>query len=113
MDDAVKIPVRLRIDAALRGLNLKSIPYYILQRGNEFSGTVLLSLVARDRSVVLVGQQRNIDGKLEFTRVHKEEVLAPAAADEYIRRASTRDPDVWVIEIECVQNHDNPFEFEC
>ena len=110
MDDR-GIPSSVRIGAVLRQMDAQFIPYYVLQRGNEFSGTLLLSLLQADRTVKILSERRNDHNKPVFTKIHKEESLAPADADEYIRRAISRDPDLWVIEIE-TKNNVNPFETE-
>jgi hypothetical protein len=48
----------------------------------------------------LIGQQRNIDSKLEWVNLLGDDVVDEPRADEYIRKASSRDPDLWVVEIE-------------
>lgn len=98
------LPIGLRISAALRSLDQNFTPYYILQKGNEFSGTILLSLIQPDGTIILNAQQRNEQYKLTFMPVHKEVSLAPDKAHEYIQRAMKRDPDLWVIEIETREN---------
>ena len=104
------LPVGLKIAAVLRQLDQQSIPYYSLQKGNDQSGTILFSMLQASGQVILYGQQRNAQYKLVFMPLHKEESLAPAQADEYIRRALARDPDLWVIEIEARNLKTNFFD---
>jgi hypothetical protein len=104
-----QIPIGLNITAELRKLDQNFIPHYILQSGNHHSGTILLSLIQADCTVIIYGQQRNELNKLIFRPVHKDVSLAPNIADEYIQRAMKRDPDLWVIEIE-TRDPNNFFE---
>lgn len=105
------IPSSVRIGAVLRFMDGQFIPYYVLQKGNDDSGTLLVSLIDQNNRVKLLSERRKDDGKAYFSPVHKEETLAPHEASEYIQRAKNRDPDMWVIEIEA-KNHHNPFEQE-
>ena len=43
---------------------------------------------------------RDLDGRLAWYPAHKEDTIPESDADERIRRAVERDPDLWVIEIE-------------
>lgn len=95
-----RLPVHLLIDAALMPLNGRGIFYYIKQRGEKNSGMILLKLNGLKGVCKLMQQQRNFDGDLEWMNVLREDDVAEADADAYINRAMSRDPDLWVIEVE-------------
>ncbi len=57
----------------------------------------------------LLQQQRDLDGEMGWMQLFKGEMVAEREADEYIRRAVDRDPDLWAVEIED-QDMNNPFE---
>jgi hypothetical protein len=104
-----RLPTELWIDAHLRHLAAQGIPYYILNRGAYAAGTVLLK--ARGGAApgcLLLIQQRDIDGNLGWTHALGDENPDESRADDYIRRAVSRDPDLWVIEIED-PSRQNPF----
>ena len=49
-----------------------------------------------------------MDGNLGWVDALGKEIIAETDADEYIQRAITRDPDLWVVEIENTTTK-NPF----
>jgi hypothetical protein len=99
--DESRLPTGLWIDAHLRKLTTAAIFYTVVQKGNHASGLVMLKLNGMRGQVKLLMQERNFEsGALEWVFVFKEELAEESKADEYIRRAISRDPDLWVIEIE-------------
>lgn len=104
-----RLPVHLWIDAQLSPLNARGIYYYIHQRGEKNTGTILLKLNGLDGQCRLLTQQRDLDGHLGWMSACREENIEEPKADEYIKRAILRDPDLWVIEIED-RDMQNPFE---
>ncbi len=109
MTDDDRLPTRLWIDAHLKTLTLQGIPYYIVNTGNHASGTVMVKLYAPGQGCRVLQQQRNLDGEMGWMALFKGETVAESEADEYIRRAVDRDPDLWVVEVEDKELN-NPFE---
>lgn len=109
MAEEARLPTGLWIDLNLHTLNDRGIFYYIINRGNHASGVILLKLNGLDGKCTLLLQQRDIDGNLGWIHAMGDETLDEGRADEYIKRAVSRDPDLWVIEIED-PNRQNPFE---
>lgn len=104
-----RLPTALWVEAHLRRLNADGRNYYITQTGNYASGVVLVKISALDGTCRLLIQQRDLDGNLGWTAAMKQETVEEKTADEYIARATSRDPDLWVIEIEDREKN-NPFE---
>ncbi len=105
-----KLPVGLWLEAHLRGLDSACKPYYVVQRGDRSTGIILLKIDALDGTCRLLIQQRNfMTGELEWMAAMAQEDIACTEADAYIKRAVSRDPDMWVIEIEDREKQ-NPFE---
>ena len=94
------LPVHLLIDATLKTLTERGVFYYILQRGEKSSGVILLKMSDRTGICKLITQQRDLDGALQWVPAMEQEKVSESDADAYITRATTRDPDLWVIEIE-------------
>ncbi len=107
--DEPRLPTSLWVDAHLRRLANEGIPYYIINTGAYAAGTVMLKLYAPGEGCQLLIQQRDLNGVLGWANAMKEEIVEEPKADDYIKRAVSRDPDVWVIEIEDKQRR-NPFE---
>lgn len=104
-----RLPVHLLIDAGLGSLNARGVFYYIHQRGEQNTGTILLKLNNLEDQCRLLTQQRDLDGKLDWVDAMRKEQVEEVDADQYIQRAISRDPDLWVIEIED-REMKNPFE---
>ncbi len=107
--DEVRLPVYLLIDAILKPLNGQGIFYYVHQRGEKNTGTILLKLNNLTGVCRLLIQQRDIEGKLGWVDAMSKEHVEEDYADRYIQRSISRDPDLWVIEIEDSEMN-NPFE---
>ena len=104
-----RLPVHLWIDAQLRPLNDKGVFYYIHQKGDQNTGVILLKLNGLSGQCQLLIQQRDFDDELGWIHALAQEVVEESDADAYIQRTISRDPDIWVIEIED-REMVNPFE---
>ncbi|MCB1681002.1 MAG: DUF1491 family protein [Rhodospirillales bacterium] len=104
-----RLPVHLWIDAQLRPLADRGVYYYIQQRGERNSGIILLKLNGLGGQCRLLIQQRDLEGVLGWMNATGKEEVEEKSADAYIQRAMSRDPDLWVIEIED-RAMENPFE---
>ena len=72
----------------------------MVRRGEAKGGTLLLKLNQLDQGCRVLSQARDLDGKLGWLAAFRGDLVPEAEADEYIARAVTRDPDLWVVEIE-------------
>lgn len=108
MDDG-RLPTHLWVGAALRRLSMQAVPAFVLRKGEANGGSVLLKLNMFDAGCRLLSQIRDIDGRLNWMSVFREDVVDEAKADDYVARATQRDPDLWVIEVEDREGR-NPFD---
>jgi hypothetical protein len=102
-----RIPTELWVTAHLRQCAAKAVPVYVVRRGEPDSGTVMVKLVRKDRTCKLLSQSRDIDGNMGWMDVFGGEAVDERKADEYIARTVSRDPVVWVVEVE---GDKSPFE---
>ena len=104
-----RLPTGLLVDTILAPLNARGIFYYIMQKGNRGSGLLLIKINGLKGDVKLLIQARNfITDDIEWMPALQEELVSEADADAYIAKACSRDPDLWVIEIED-ESMQNPF----
>lgn len=104
-----RIPTALWVEGHLRRLNAEGVPYYITQKGAYAGGLVLLKINTLTDGCLLLTQQRDFEtNKLGWANALEQEQVAESDADAYIRRATQRDPDLWVIEVEDREGR-NPF----
>ncbi len=105
-----RLPTALFVDACLQPLAGRGIFHYIINKGEQNSGIVLLKLNGLTGKCRLLIQQRNFEtNEMGWTAALAEEMVEEAKADEYIQRSIGRDPDLWVIEVED-REMVNPFE---
>ena len=98
------------MDAHLTQLTAQGKYYYYIQKGNASSGLVMLKINNLKGQVRLIAQQRDfLEDKMTWAAALEQEVVEEPVADAYIQRAISRDPDLWVLEIEDTEMH-NPFK---
>jgi hypothetical protein len=106
MDD--RIPTEVWVTAHLRQCMAKGVPVYVMRKGAA-SGTVIVKIVMKSLGCRLFNQSRDLDGNMGWMDIYEGTVVDESRADEYIQRAASRDPDVWVVEVED-RDGKNPFE---
>jgi len=101
----------LTLTAQLRTIAGRGDFYTVIQRGDPDSGLIILKWRMR-QTLSLYTQERDFDdGKLKWQKIpdravgasgmtDSDDLLDESSIDAYITRATTRDPDVWVVEIE-------------
>ena len=95
-----RLPTHIWVEAHLKRCSIAAIPAVVIHKGEKMGGTVMLKIYQSGVGCRLLSQMRDLDGNLSWYPAHKEEIIGEAKADERIRRAVKRDPDVWVIEFE-------------
>lgn len=105
-----RLPTALYVDAHLKNLTAQAKFYHFIQKGNHSSGIVMLKLNSLQGKVKLIIQERDfMTDEMTWTSALPQETVEEPEADAYIQRAISRDPDLWVIEIED-RDMQNPFE---
>ncbi len=100
MSGEARLPTHLWIMGELRRCNDSGLPAYVLRKGERMGGLVLLKLALLDGTARLLVQQRDLEGRLGWMGAKGEAPIPEAEADAYIARATRRDPDLWVVEVE-------------
>jgi hypothetical protein len=101
--------LRLRSDifvsALIRRAELTGAFAALRRRGAAEAGAIFVKLDLLDGRAALFGpapQSEDPPPGVDrlFTRLHKEEWIDPASAEERLRREISFDPDLWIVEIE-------------
>ncbi len=71
----------------------------VLRRGDDDAGSVLLVLRGA-LGLVVLSQTRDAEGAAAWLRATGPDPVAPGAADGYVARQVSIDPDLWVVEFE-------------
>jgi len=85
----------------------------VLRKGDETAGTMVLKISTLDGKARALVPGYGVDGQRIWRPQPEHDPVAEADVDAYIARSVTRDPDVWVIEIEDRQGRhflDEPIE---
>ena len=93
-----RLKTSLWISAQVRSCDVALIPAVVARRGDSDSGQVLLKRDRRNGVFEVFARTLAPDGGSAWRRAAGpgEEALV----DEYIRRESNIDPDLWILEIE-------------
>ena len=93
------LPTHLLVAAALRRCVSAGKPAYVVRKGAEERGTVIVQVLRRGQGPLLFTQ--SAEGWMN-------PLDEKGDAEAYIARAVKRDPDVWVVEVED-DGGNNPF----
>ncbi len=100
MSSDTRIPTHLWIEAEIRRLSGEGHGVYVAARGDKTGGIVLQKISDMTGQCRLLIQQRDLKGELGWVDAMGEAVVSEKDADVYIAKATQRDPDLWVVEIE-------------
>ncbi len=97
------------VAATLRRCNDQGVPAYLVKRGDAERGTILLKLNRLNAGCEVWTEVRGTSGAPGWMQALAGKAVSDTQADEYVRRAVGRDPDLWVVEVEDPAGR-NPFE---
>ncbi len=72
----------------------------ILRKGDPTSGSVLLSCLIRGQNPIVYERFASIDGQTLWQKSLAEDSPSQDQVDEYLARRASRDPDLWLIELD-------------
>ena len=96
-----RLPTRVWVDALVRRAQVAGASAFIVQRGEESRGDVLIKVADLAGSARVYVPRTSMEGERVFVDLEVQGIgPEEASADEYVSRARDRDRDLWVIEIE-------------
>jgi hypothetical protein len=93
-----ELRARFWVDALVRRAETGLASAYVIRRGDEDAGAVLVKVVDADRLAHLYVPARDEHGERIWTRFRGGPV-PEFEADDYCRRRVDDDPDLWLVEI--------------
>ena len=97
------------IMAHVRRCNADGVPATVVRRGDSRGGTLVLKINQFERGCRVLSQALDMNGSLGWLAAFSGALVPETEADDYISRATGRDPDLWVVEIESPDGW-HPFE---
>ena len=85
--------------AVIRRAEVAGASAYVVKKGSEDAGTVLLKVSKLDGTAVVLSQARAGEGELVWMRPLGE-VTDDEKASAYFEKQLKFDPDIWIVEIE-------------
>ncbi|NVJ97347.1 MAG: DUF1491 family protein [Alphaproteobacteria bacterium] len=95
-----RLSTKLWIDAHLRTCFANDMPAFVVAKGDEERGGVILKVNCFAAGVFLFEQSLDFDGNRIWRRLGPEGGQQEPDADGVVARKRQFDPDLWVIEIE-------------
>ena len=96
-----RLPTYLWADALVRRALGAGAAAFVLQRGDESRGDVLVKVAELNGNARIYGPSMDMDGSRIFIDFAAQGIGPDEKeVDDYIRRARERDRDLWVIEVE-------------
>ena len=100
MDDEPRLRTGFWVQTQLRICDLAAIPFVVLKRGDADAGAVLLRIDKGMRGIVVLAREYGADGKRHWKPALGDGPTPAEEADSYIARQTSRDPDLWVIDVD-------------
>jgi len=96
-----RIDTRLWLDGHLRQLAAQGVFYTIVHKGDAARGAVALKLnMGRAAGCRVLTQAYDLEGEGGWLPALDGRAVPEAEADAYLQRLTSRDNDIWVVEIE-------------
>lgn len=86
--------------AYLRACERQGAAVAVVRRGDADAGAVLLKVNRLDGTAEVLSRATRGDGTRVWLRTMGKAAVPEADADAYLARAVSKDPDVWIVEIE-------------
>lgn len=96
-----RLPTRVWVDALIRRAQVAGASAFVLQRGEESRGDVLIKVADLSGAARAFVPRTSMEGTRVFVDLETQGIgPEESSVDDYLGRARDRDRDLWVIEIE-------------
>lgn len=97
---APRLTSDLWVHAHLRLCAVNNVPAVVVRRGDATAGSILIKVNWLDGRATVLSPSTGLDGERVWLRLTGEEPKPETEADALIAKQVSRDPDLWVIEME-------------
>lgn len=95
-----RLATEIWVTAHLRRWNNEGFPAVLLRRGDADGGAIILKIVGDGDACRILSQTRDRDGSPAWMESVGARPASDGEIDAYVERAISRDPDLWIIEVE-------------
>jgi len=96
-----RLPTKVWIEALMRRAQVAGAAAFVLQKGDESRGDVLIKVSTLDGAARVYAPRTSMEGERMFVDLESQNVGPEERdVDDYVRRAKDRDRDLWIVEIE-------------
>ncbi|PRY24147.1 hypothetical protein CLV78_10311 [Aliiruegeria haliotis] len=92
-----RLAAGLWVQAYLMRLQLESVPAYVLSKGDDTAGAILIKLALLDGTAKVFQRIMSLDGSRPWDLLTEG---AEPDVDALLARQRASDPDLWIIEVE-------------
>ncbi|MDY0882717.1 DUF1491 family protein [Dongia soli] len=104
-----RLPSEMVVKATVRRCNSEGLFAAVLHHGDDWGGAIIVKINLLDGTSKVLTQSRDLDGNVAWLVANQGQVMTETEATSYIDRQVSRDPDLWVVEIEDRAGR-NPFD---
>jgi GMP synthase (glutamine-hydrolysing) len=97
---AARLKTELWVQACIRRGDLDGVPVMVLRKGDPTSGAILVKRNRFEQGCSVLVETRDAEGGRAWYAGTGPDPVDEATADAYLERSRSRDPDLWIIEIE-------------
>ncbi|QNA85841.1 DUF1491 family protein [Sphingomonas sp. So64.6b] len=95
-----RLPSGILVSALLRRVNDAGGMGMLLARGDDQAGAILIIALENGRNPRALERGIGPEGSIELIESAREEADKPGGIEQYWQRRRSRDPDLWVIELD-------------
>ncbi|WP_169568077.1 DUF1491 family protein [Sneathiella limimaris] len=96
-----RLKAEIWVKAHIRTCNFMNVPAFVVRRGDETAGSVLIKINRLNDKCMVLSPVTNFEtGKRQWMQSTGADWVSEETADAYIEKQLKFDPDLWVLEIE-------------
>lgn len=98
-----RLTSRMLVDSLIRAANVAGGHAMVLARGDDGAGAILIECAERGQAGPLLERILGLDGRYGWARCGPQDFENTEERSQYIERRRSRDPDMWLIELDIAE----------